>query len=96
MLKVDLHTHTIASGHAYSTIQESVMHASSVGVEVIAITDHGPSMEGSPCAGYFDNMARIPRKMHGVDLLMGCEVNVVDHSGFGFFWKAGLRLVWAY
>lgn len=81
MLKVDLHVHTIASGHAYSTIQESAMYANSVGVEAIAITDHGPSMEGSPHAGYFGNMARIPRKIHGVNLLMGCEANVVDLSG---------------
>jgi len=81
MLKADLHIHTIASGHAYSTIQESATHASSVGVEIVAITDHGPSMEGAPCVGYFGNMSRIPRKMHGVDLLMGCEANVVDLHG---------------
>lgn len=81
MLKVDLHVHTLASGHAYSTILESVLYASSIGVEVLAITDHGPSMEGSSSMGYFENMARIPRKMHGLNLLMGCEANVVDSDG---------------
>lgn len=81
MLRIDLHIHTIASGHAYSTIQESVVCANEIGVEVIAITDHGPSMKGSSHAGYFGNMGRIPRKMHGVNLLMGCEANVVDLRG---------------
>ncbi len=81
MLKTDLHIHTVASGHAYSTILESATYASSVGVEVIAITDHGPSMEGAPFPGYFGNMVRVPRKMCGVNLLMGCEANVIDLSG---------------
>jgi len=81
MFKTDLHIHTIASGHAYSTIMESAAYAGSVGVEVMAITDHGPSMEGAPHAGYFVNMGRIPRKMHGVNLLMGCEANVIDLEG---------------
>lgn len=81
MLKVDLHVHTLASGHAYSTIQESVVYASGIGIEVLAITDHGPSMEGSCSIGYFENMGKIPRKMHGVNLLMGCEANVIDLDG---------------
>ena len=81
MLKIDLHIHTVASGHAYSTILESARYANSVGVEVIAITDHGPSMDGSSLPGYFGNMGRIPRKMCGVNILMGCEANVIDLSG---------------
>lgn len=81
MLKTDLHIHTIASGHAYSTILESVAYANAARIEVVAITDHGPSMEGAPHAGYFSNMDRIPRKIEEVNLLMGCEVNVVDFSG---------------
>lgn len=81
MLRSDLHIHTIASGHAYSTILESAVYANSVGVEIVAITDHGPSMEGAPHTGYFVNMGRIPRKMYGVNLLMGCEVNVIDLGG---------------
>lgn len=81
MLKTDLHIHTIASGHAYSTIMESATYAGRIGIETIAITDHGPSMEGACHAGYFGNMARIPRKMHGVNLLMGCEANVIDLEG---------------
>ena len=43
---LDTHCHTIASGHAYSTLSELVQAASKKGLELIAITEHGPSMPG--------------------------------------------------
>lgn len=36
----DLHTHTISSLHAYSTVWENMKCAESAGMEVLAITDH--------------------------------------------------------
>lgn len=36
-VKVDPHTHTIFSGHAYSTIEENAIHASGKGLETIWI-----------------------------------------------------------
>jgi putative hydrolase len=81
MLKTDLHIHTLASGHAYSTILESVKFAADFGLETIAITDHGPGTLGGPHIGYFGCMGRIPRKIFGVNVLMGCEANVVDYDG---------------
>ena len=44
----DTHCHTIASGHAYSTLSELVQAASKKGLELIAITEHGPSCQGVP------------------------------------------------
>ena len=41
-LLADLHTHTVASGHAYSTLTENVHVARSRGMELVAVTDHGP------------------------------------------------------
>lgn len=81
MLKIDLHTHSLASGHAYSTIFEMVQYAKKIGLEVIAITDHGPSMEGAPTIGYFANMGRIPCTMEDVRILRGCEANIIDLGG---------------
>jgi len=81
MLKTDLHVHSLASGHAYSTILESAKFASDFGVETIAITDHGPSTCGGPQIGYFTNIGRLPRKIFGVNVLMGCEANVIDCDG---------------
>ena len=45
--KMDLHTHTIASGHAYNTRNEMIQVAYKRGMEIFAITEHGPAMPGS-------------------------------------------------
>ena len=37
---LDLHTHTIASGHAYSTIREMAQAASEKGLKLLGITEH--------------------------------------------------------
>ena len=36
----DLHTHTIYSGHAFSTISENAAEAARKGLEAIGMTDH--------------------------------------------------------
>lgn len=36
----DLHTHTIASGHAYSTLLENMTHANDIVIRFVATTDH--------------------------------------------------------
>lgn len=45
---IDLHTHTVASYHAYSTIVEYVHQAKLCGIKMFATTDHGPSLEDAP------------------------------------------------
>ncbi len=45
---VDSHTHSVASGHAYSTVQEMAREAPTNGIEMFALTDHGPAMKGAP------------------------------------------------
>ncbi|WP_163284891.1 PHP domain-containing protein, partial [Enterobacter hormaechei] len=42
MYQVDLHAHTIASTHAYSTVNEYFSEAARRGIKLFAITDHGP------------------------------------------------------
>ena len=78
---IDAHTHTVASGHAYSTIQEMAHMAAEKGLQVLGITEHGPSIEGTCPLLYFRNMFVVPRQMYGVRLLMGCEINILDTSG---------------
>ena len=78
---LDPHTHTVASGHAYSTIQEMARAAADRGIEVLGITEHGPSIPGTCPLLYFRNMFVVPRQMYGVRLLMGCEVNILDTEG---------------
>ena len=43
--RLDSHTHTLASGHAYCTLLEMVRAAADRGLELICITDHAPGME---------------------------------------------------
>ena len=78
---LDVHTHTVASGHAYSTIQEMAQAAAEKGVQVLGITEHGPSIPGTCGLLYFKNMFVVPRRMYGIRLLMGCEINILDTQG---------------
>ena len=50
---LDLHTHTLASGHAYSTITEMVHAAAMAGLHMLGITEHAPKMPGTCQLYYF-------------------------------------------
>lgn len=78
---LDLHTHSIASGHAYSTIQEMAQAAAQKGLQILGITEHAPSLPGACESIYFRNLHVIPRLMYGVRLLMGVELNILDTHG---------------
>ncbi|MGJ5040665.1 PHP domain-containing protein [Bradyrhizobium sp. HKCCYLRH1062] len=77
----DVHTHTVHSGHAFSTVNELANAAAEAGLNLIAITDHGPSMDGAAHAGYFDMVGRLPANISGVRLLMGIEANIITSDG---------------
>ena len=80
-IEVDSHTHTVASGHAYSTLAENAEAAAARGIKLLALTDHGPAMPGAPHLWYFMNMRVIPRIMHGVGILRGIEANIINFKG---------------
>ena len=80
-LIADTHTHTIASTHAYSTLQEMVHAAAEKKLFSIAITDHGTTMPGAPGRWYFQNMDVVPHMLEGVLVLRGQETNVIDLEG---------------
>ena len=74
---IDLHTHTVVSEHAFSTVKEMVQMASQRGLEVLAFTEHAESCS-KLC---FINMRIIPRKQMGITVLHGAEVNIIDYDG---------------
>lgn len=78
---LDVHTHTIVSGHAYSTMQEVVEQAAKKGLELVAITDHAPTMPGSAHMFYFSNLSVIPQFIDGVEVLKGIEANIINYRG---------------
>ncbi|MDO9557576.1 MAG: phosphatase [Coriobacteriia bacterium] len=74
-LLADLHTHTVASGHAYSTVSELAATAAARGLELIALTDHGPGVPDGPHPWYFWNLKVLPSVLDGVRILKGVEAN---------------------
>jgi len=77
----DMHTHTVASGHAYSTVNELAQAAARKGLQAIALTDHGPAIPGGPYEYHFAAMRFIPDVIDGVRIFTGVEANIVDESG---------------
>ena len=78
---LDLHTHTIASGHAYNTLREMAKAASEKGLSVLGITEHAPKMPGTCHSFYFHNLKTVSRELYGIRLLLGSEVNIMDFEG---------------
>lgn len=77
----DLHTHTVASGHAYSTVNEMAGEAGRKGLKALAITDHGPALPGGPHLYHFGAMRFIPSWIGGVRILRGVEANIIGTDG---------------
>lgn len=80
-IAIDTHSHTLASGHAYSTIREMARAAADRGHEGLAITEHAPTMSGSCKEIYFANLKVVPRNLYGIELLFGVELNILDEKG---------------
>lgn len=77
----DLHTHTIVSGHAYSTLIENIDYCAKNGIKVLGTSEHAPLMPGAPHYWYFTNLITVPRVINGVTVLRGCEANILDVNG---------------
>lgn len=76
-LVADLHMHTLMSGHAFGTIREMAADAALKKLQLIGITEHGPGIPGACDPIYYLNFRDAPRTLYGVELLYGCEVNVL-------------------
>lgn len=78
---MDFHTHTIAGGHAYSTLQENIAAARQQGLKFLGYSEHGPMMPGGPHFLYFKNMKVLPREFGDLKLFRGVEANIMDCNG---------------
>jgi len=78
---LDVHTHTIMSGHAYSTLQEMVTAAQQKDLDILGITEHAPGIPGTCDPIYFRNLHVVPRQMGSLRLLLGAELNILDTKG---------------
>ena len=92
---MDLHTHSLAAGHAYSTLLENIDAALAVGIRYLGMSEHGPISPGGPHEFFFSNYKVIPREYDREEvsgrvvpvtggrlhLLCGVEANICDTDG---------------
>lgn len=78
---IDLHTHSIVSGHAYSTVLENIKSANEKGLKYIGLSEHGPMMPGGAHPYYFCNIFCIPKEIDGLRVLKGAEANILNENG---------------
>ena len=79
--QLDVHTHTIASGHAYGTITEMARAAADKGLKLLGITEHAKGIPGTCDNFYFVNLGVLPRQMFGIEVMFGSEINIIDYEG---------------
>ncbi len=94
----DLHTHTIFSKHAYSTVQENITAARNMNLKYLAITDHvyndGTKLEiknESTRFKYFEKEINSNFDEHKIYIFGGAEFNIaqrLDH------WNKLKKLTW--
>lgn len=80
-IEADLHCHSLASSHAYSTVKEMAASANDAGLKVFALTDHGIAMPDSPHIWHFHNLPVLPQKINNVTVLRGVEANIENFDG---------------
>ena len=77
-LIADIHLHTLVSGHAYGTIREMVNSAKEQELQLIGISEHGPGIPGTVNPFYYLNLEVIPKIINGVEVIHGCEINILN------------------
>lgn len=77
-LIADIHSHTLASGHAFGTIREMAQAAAEQKLSILGISEHAPGIPGTIHPIYFWNLKCVPEELFGVRILHGSEINVLN------------------
>ena len=79
---IDLHTHSISSGHGSTdTVNDMAKAAARAGLQILGISEHGPASANSAKPSYFRSLKLAKRHRFGVQLLFGAEVNIITPAG---------------
>lgn len=78
--EVDTHTHTILSGHAWSTLTENCCAARYRGLKGLCLTEHAPGIEGGAPSFIPHSQQMLPDTIEGIRVYKGIEVNILDHE----------------
>ena len=79
-LLVDTHTHTVVSGHAFSTLLENLDFAAKRGLEGIVTSEHSEKVPGVQPNFTIRIQNCFPKEYNGVRIIKGAEVNSVKVS----------------
>ena len=79
-IAIDMHTHSLYSGHAYSTFEEMADYVRNTGLKGFCLTDHSP--RGGAMDAYIPLTFReMPRDFEGIRVYYGMEVDILDYNG---------------
>ncbi len=81
-IEVDTHTHTVLSGHAWSTLRENAVAGASFGLLGMCLTEHGPAI--SPAIPPFLTLTgrkMLPPEIAGLQMFYGVEANITGPDG---------------
>ena len=78
---VDLHTHSVLSKHAYSSLTENIDSAIEAGLKYLGISEHQSDPIGVGAHIYaFSNLSIIPPVYKGLRILKGIEFNILNDT----------------
>ena len=80
-VSVDTHTHTVLSGHAWSTLAENVAAAAVAGLCGIAATDHAPGTPGGLHPLALLSLHMLPDHIGETRIFRGVEANIMNENG---------------
>lgn len=80
-VEVDTHTHTVLSGHAWSTLMENARWAADTGMKGLCCTEHAHRLTGTAPFFLPGVFHMVPEEIYGLRLFMGLEYNIVDYEG---------------
>ncbi len=79
--EVDTHTHTMISGHSWSTLRENVLAAKERGLKGICLTEHGPALDCGAPVFTPHSQRMLPAIIDGIRVYKGIEANIMGADG---------------
>lgn len=80
-IMVDTHTHTVLSGHAWSTLRENAAFAAQRGMAGLCLTEHAHSLPGAGPFFLPSAQRMLPGMIEGVRIWYGIEANIINLAG---------------
>lgn len=80
-IEVDTHTHTVLSGHAWSTLRENAHAGHGRGLQGLCLTEHGYALPGAGPHYLTSVQKMLPPELEGLTMFYGVEANIMGLEG---------------